>query len=825
VNRLSRRENELFIGKDKLNLEGRTIKHPGLIANYGNLNVNKISKTPIKLIGLDLETNHLTAELKLLGFWNGEKYCNYTQDFIQIMFAFVRSCDRKGKCIAYWNRLDPCVLFKQFLLELDDQQTIENAMKRFGKVAGKWMRKTGTWITKPVVEIMVNDFHFGIKNAIRSSIQFFYYRDGDTYLHEVWAYDIAALYENGLEMEALGKKDEATGTYPNARLPYYEKGGDDLHKIDWIRFDKDPDFRNRVLKSNYLDARAAYDLGCIIQEEFHKAFAWYPNTLISQGSLARAAIVASTYEKYKTTITDPDDLQDKIYKEILSIPFRSHYDKWANAYGSDFLRDFYCMVCESYSGGYIESVRYGFTPEAFTADLTSAYPSVIVNLFDLRDCVIQSGSGTPPHFPNSYCFIRGEVDIPINVNFHPVTVKHPLHNETNIRAVGNYIASYTIEERDFLLALGTTFKNETWYNVQTTGKPSPIAESCQMFYNLRMKLRAEKNSAQYMAKIAMNSLYGILYEAVDTYDDIENDVERAGYRAGEFFNPIYASIITSRVRIQLAKAANDIEKKGGKPILLMTDSIYWTGKADMLDPATWKEEKTLGYYEKPERVKNMVCLGSGRYEYETEKGKHTAKKRGLNAVDIHSPDGVIINDFNWKQALSIMRETGKDKIIVNVRTLLTVGLITHNNTYTFRDLGLIKDEIREVEAVVGRTKRNYDLSELKDPSILSTSMIDTEPLYLGFGMLGKPGICDQSLPELRNEVFKHEVKTTYQKRKETWRSGSKTHYAKKKNTIADDRKLMTKKLLALGYTSDEAHTMKDWSVERINMQLRKDGME
>ncbi len=825
---MSRKENELFIGKEKLNIEGRTVKHPALIANYGNLNVNKISKLPIKLIGLDLETNHLTAELKLLGFWNGEKYCNYTSDFLNVLFAFVRSCGRKEKSLAYWNRLDPCVLYKQFLIELETDEQRMISMKRFGKVAGEWNRKVGCWKVKPVVEVKVNDFYFGIKNAIRSSIQFFYRRDDDNYLHTVWAYDIACLYENSLEMEALGKKDEKTGTYPNARLKYYAKGGDDLHKIDWVRFEKDIEFQNRVLNSNCLDARAAYDLGCIIQEEFHKAFNWYPNTLISQGSLARAAIVASITEKYKPIIKDPDDLQDKIFSEIRSIPFRAeHYDNWARTYGSDFLKDIYCMVCESYSGGYIESLRYGYAPEAFTADITSAYPSIIVKLFDLRGCVISNGAGTPPHLPNSYCFIRGELDIPMNVNYHPVTVKHPVKkmSEMNIRAVGNYIASYTIEERDFLLKRGATFTNETWYNIQTTGKPSPIAESCQMFYDLRMRLRAENNSAQFMAKIAMNSLYGILFEAVDTYADVLDDVERLGYRAGEFFNPIYASIITSRIRILLSEAATAIEQKGGKPILLMTDSLYWTGKPDMLPETLYKETKTLGYFEKPERVRDMICLGSGRYEYETEAGKHTSKRRGLNAVDIHSPDGVIINDFNWKQALDEMVKSGHNKIVVNVRTLLTVGLITHNNKYSYKDLGLIQEETRNVEAVVGGAKRNYDLSELKDPSILSTTMIDTEPLYLGYGMLGKPGICDQSLPELRSEVFKHEVKTTYQKRQETWKSGAKTYYSKKKTAIADDRKLMTKKLIALGYTSDEAHTMKDWSVERINMQLRKDGME
>lgn len=47
-----------------------------------------------------------------------------------------------------------------------------------------------------------------------------------------------------------------------------------------------------------VDARAAYDLGMLIQEEFFTAFKHYPANLISQGSLARSAIVATIYNKY-----------------------------------------------------------------------------------------------------------------------------------------------------------------------------------------------------------------------------------------------------------------------------------------------------------------------------------------------------------------------------------------------------------------------------------------------------------------------------------------------------------------------------------------------
>jgi hypothetical protein len=162
---------------------------------------------------------------------------------------------------------------------------------------------------------------------------------------------------------------------------------------------------------------------------------------------------------------------------------------------------------------------------------------------------------------------------------------------------------------------------------------------------------------------------------------------------------------------------------------------------------------------------------------------------------------------------------------VKIRKLLTVGLILHNNSYTYKDLGLVTEASEEVDAVAGKTKRNYDLKCLKDPNILATTMIETESLYLGFGMLGKPELCDQSLPLLRKELMKYEVKTSYEKRQATWKTGSQKHYRKKKDIIANDRKLISDKLKKLGYSPDEIHFMKDWSIERINMTLRKDGME
>ena len=896
---MARRENELFIGIEHLNDEGRTIKHPSLIKLYANINSNKIREQLINLISLDLETDAAKGDLKLLGVWDGNRYSYYTENFIIQLFKLVKYAKRKDRSIAYWNRLDPFVILKEFLRFTDDAGKTE-ALSRFGKISGEYDNKNLEWIIHPVIDIKIGDYHFGIIQAIRSSIQFYYYQEGFNSFNKVWAYDIAQLYEKGLEAEAT------------SRFEYYSKVDKTAHLVDWNRFDNDNDYKeNIVLKSNKLDCMACYDLGIQIQNDFKTAFGYYPRTLISQGSLARSAIVANLNTKYNNL----DDKQRKfaVNEEIKSIGIMNYYDAWTNRYGQDIVKDLYSLVTEAYSGGYIEAIRYGYANEGYYTDIASAYPAIIQNLYDLRNAKITTGTGTPPIIDNSYCFVRGIVNIPAGVNFHPITVKHPIHKETNIRATGTYRASYTINERIFLLELGATFEDETWYNIETTGEKSTLAKVCMEFIDLRKKFLAEKNSSQYMAKIAANSLYGILFEAVDTYEEekiktlkdgdfysktlknyfrsinlsyiksdlkyhygkdylkiynrwnkkdgmdagsfkqeletfgiyieadnevdiiieantlYEKDIEeenninvyRAGYRAGEFWNPLYASIITSETRLLMSRAATAIENKGGKVILMMTDSLFWTGAADMLPKEYIKEVKTLGYFEKVSKVTDIVCLGSGRYGYRSSNGYYVAKKRGLNTATIHDPNGMDETEFNWHEALKYMEKQNSYSLNINVRTLISPGLVLHNSNYNFNDLGRIVEETREVDAIVGKYKRLYDES-FKEPKILAKQLVNTQPIYLLPNMTGK-GVMDQTLSDLRSAMMAKKIITRHDKKKQYTNNRVKKHYSNNSNFINDKSKSMYAKLKALGYTRDEARRMIQWSDERIYNQIKEDG--
>jgi hypothetical protein len=839
--------NSLFIGREHLNLEGRDIKHISLIRKFGILSPNKTSNEPMEFIGLDLETDHKTGELKLLGFWEDNNYSYFTNNFLSVIYNYVKKSIYDNKNIVWWNRLDPFIILKQFLIIQKDNEIVNRALMHYGKIPAEWDNKNKKFIVKPVISVIVGDKEFGIMNAIRSSIQFYIKKDDE--IKTCWAYDVAQMYMSGLEKEAT------------SRFSYYSKVDESAHLVSWALFEIDDDYKhNIVLKSNMLDARAVTDLAKETLKEFYTAFKAYPKTLISQGSLARSALMAQL-----------NNMGLDAPKEARKIGIYRHIDKIFIQLGADKAKNLLSLVTEAYSAGYIEAIRFGYAEKGAHADIASAYPATIVQLYDLTGAKYEYGKGIPERAKKGYTFIRGYVDVPESVTFNPITIKHPVFKETNIRASGYYRASYTIEERDFMESQGATFNDEEWFKIETNGNLSPLAKVAQEFIELRKRLLAENNSAQYMAKIASNSLYGILFEAVDTYEEgtfkktyeetikdnfykdilkhwrkkidftglekdlkyylgndypkirsmwhgeskshpedvksqleyegiflksdhpadilleindlyrietkkvqreeiVENTVLKSGYRAGEFFNPIYATFITAQTRILLAKGALEIENNGGKVIALMTDSITWQGTPDQLPNEYVKEEKTLGYFEKPDTVSDIICLGAGRYGFKTEKGYMVTKQRGLAVSD----------NLDWKE---ILNNSNDLKYITKTRALVSVGMILGNHEYKVPDLGRIVEVDREVDLIVGLTKR--PLKEELDINKMKHGLIDTVSFHIGRGMLGNN---DLTLPELRDKLKRMQYELKADKVKRQTNQRQKRFYEDNKQRIRQEKR-------------------------------------
>ena len=832
--RRNRRDNQLFGGIENLNIEGRSIKHPLLIQYYANLNVNKTREDMIKLIGVDIETNHLTGEMKLLGLYDGDSdnyegnYRYYTNNHFSHLVSNIKYAIKNLKCLAYWNSLDAFQILRLFILADYSDAKKFDALERYGKVSGEWNKKDKVWDVRPVIAVDCGHFIIGIKQVIRDSIQFFIQSKSSMAVSTGWGYNIASLFINGLEKEADSSK--------GGRFNWYSKVDSSAHLVEWDRFETDKHYREEiVLKSNELDAKAAFALGYEIQKDFYDAFKAYPVSLISQGSHARSAIVAQIENDLKAKGLSKEVVKNRKLKMLKSIPIITHIDNWLEDNPEPVVKDLYLRFTEAYSGGYIDAIRFGSAKSGWFADIASAYPAVIKELYDLTDSTLQYGTGEPPDIPFSYVFIRGTVDIPMGVDYHPITIKHFEYKDTNIRPTGIFKATYTKDERDFCISIGAKFADEEWTAVVTKGKLSVLADVTTKLIDLRALLIDEGKLAEGGVKRTVNSIYGIQFEAVNIHaEDEEGIPERVGYRAGEFWNPLYATIITSRTRIIMASANTEISKNGGKPILLMTDSTTWEGKKSDLPTDLsfkWgssgiKIKKTLGYFEEPEEVRDIICFGSGRYGFKKYDKKKDIwiginKKRGLNIIDIEDAEGVVIDsDFSWNNVMKLAHHNRSTKIKVKVRALITAPTCrVQHKKYGITDLGRIIEQTREVD-LVGNTKRLYN-PDIFDVDKLLNGLVKTESIYLSYNMYVKNGLVDGTLPLLRsktdslklvsNKIRKREVNTKRQAR----------FYSNNKEMIKELKDKKYKLARSGGFNSFEASDMRSWSVENIDTAIEE----
>lgn len=866
--RKNRRINGLFIGTEFLNKEGRSVKHPALIQYNANLRPNKSKDTMIELIGVDIETDYKTGQMSLLGFYEGnsddyglyinnegnevQAYRHYRNDFFNNLVATITYAMSEQKHLAYWSELDASQILKEFIKADYSEYVYNDVLERYKKVSGEYDPRLNEWEVRPVIAVDTGLFIIGIKQAIRGSLQFFIQRRGQEKIKTCWGYNIKSLYMRHLEAEA----DKSEG----GRFEWYSKIGDEAHllsKPEWEKFDNNLEFRTKVLLSNELDAKAAMALGYEIQKDFNEAFKYtddngdvldsYPNSLISQGSHARSAVAIdirntllkdsgmSVKEFQDKKSEEARELKKRISAELKSIPLITHLDYWLGIYEEPLVHDLYAMTSEAYSGGYIEAISYGSAKEGWTADIASAYPAVIQDLYDLRGSTLEEGTGKPPEIKNAYIFVRGLVFIPKGTNFHSVTIKHASTKlkDVNVRYEGYFYATYTDEERDFVESIGGKFAEEKWIAVITKGKLSVLSKVSKKLGRLRDHFLSIGSRTEALVKRINNSGYGILFEAVDIHEEIDGKPKRVGYRAGEFFNPLYATIITSRTRIRMAQACIDIEKAGGQVCIIMTDSVTWVGqKSDLpkLKKFKWgesgiKTKKTFGYFEEPENVKNLIVLGAGLYGYDIiEKDvvtKKINKRRGFNVSALLDADGEEILDINgkpvklsWSLILDLMKKKGSDILDVKVRRLLSVGILNHQREkYCIDDLGKIVDEIKHISAISGKGKRVLQ-PYMFDPEGLSNNMYKTTALYAEYGMVGG-GYIDGTLPLLRAEMSKYKMESVVVRKRDKSRKRQAKFYTKNKVNKNEVRRNKYNLAKEKGFNSYDCTKIQNWNMDKL----------
>lgn len=216
---------------------------------------------------------------------------------------------------------------------------------------------------------------------------------------------------------------------------------------------------------------------------------------------------------------------------------------------------------ESYYGGRFELLQKGFFEQIYCYDIKSAYPAQIAGLIDFS-----LGEWKKTKALNEdleYGFFKCKVDS-LEVFFSPFRKKI---GALNIYPNGKFTQYLSKQEIDFINENyeHTEIKIIDGYEFIPKSFVYPFREEVKKLYSWKEK---EKDpDIKYCVKIILNSLYGKTIQV--SGDD---------NRTGKLFNPLYASLITSGVRIKLLQTAL---AEPDSIVSFSTDSITSTEKIEV----------------------------------------------------------------------------------------------------------------------------------------------------------------------------------------------------------------------------------------------------
>lgn len=188
----------------------------------------------------------------------------------------------------------------------------------------------------------------------------------------------------------------------------------------------------------------------------------------------------------------------------------------------------------AYRGGWVECFRKGHFAKLYDYDITSAYPYQVSELVSLTDGKWDFCKGDVPG-SRDLGFVHCRVDIHGKVS--PIMYQG---FDVNYTPTGQWYTFLTQEEVEFVRAsgIGQVEVLDGWYFETALKSVRPFK------YIMRHLFRQKQVSVNsWLPKALGVSLYGKYAER-----------DESG-RTGNLFNPVYASTITARTRLQIAKYA------------------------------------------------------------------------------------------------------------------------------------------------------------------------------------------------------------------------------------------------------------------------------
>lgn len=389
----------------------------------------------------------------------------------------------------------------------------------------------------------------------------------------------------------------------------------------------------------------------------------------------------------------------------------------------------------SYKGGWIEIQKRGHFEHLYRYDINSAYPWVMSNLIDPT-----KGTWTKSKtYLNgaTYAFLKCRVHIdPSQPDpyFSPTVYLSPISYLLSLKGLnlryyptGEWETYLTKSEYHFIRdVLGKRGKGQVelidgWFFFPTPFIPLPLKNRIDLLYQKKTELKeASKTDLKALIeyekiKLLLNSFYGKFIQRVEirSLDKDENIITgdpETGKKAktGNLFNPIWAAIITSEVRLLIARVLLDKEQCCAATL---TDGILTTKPLDI--PLGNK----LGEWSEKEGGETVIIL-PGAYGI---KGIKSQSK-------IRAFAGIFKGDVsdNWFDYLT--RHKAEESIkIIDRRPVSLMEALLHSQKFTTRDINRFVEFEREYNL---KENRRSWLGKIRTCGDLLKEGIDSTPWHV-----------------------------------------------------------------------------------------------
>ena len=285
------------------------------------------------------------------------------------------------------------------------------------------------------------------------------------------------------------------------------------------------------------------------------------------------------------------------------------------------------FALSSYQGGRFECLRRGSFDKIYIYDINSAYPSEMSKLAEPIGAYLTNNSYEPESL---YSYFKADIKLDIEEKISPMKYFFPKKNLL-VYPIGEFKDIYLTKcEYELLKDYDAKIEIKKARHVFNDDPYYPYEWINDLYYK-RLELKNNDDPLEFILKLALNSGYGISIQLnkkpfiklkwEDKEEkDYHNEVLFLGDKtvlksykwvSGQFFNPIIATEITSRIRVKLIR---DSLKDSDKVIMFATDSITTDKKINL--PLS----KKIGDYQIENKGFSYgVILGNGIYQIINDK--------------------------------------------------------------------------------------------------------------------------------------------------------------------------------------------------------------